>query len=62
MLKRLLAQKGPALRDSKRKAYEELLIVPSEITSTMTTFTKDPRLMEAHRDKLALAIEALSDD
>jgi hypothetical protein len=62
MLKRLLAQKGPALRESKRKAYQELLMVPAEITSTMTTFTKDPRLMEAHRNKLARAIEALSRD
>ncbi|MEI7945517.1 MAG: glycoside hydrolase domain-containing protein [bacterium] len=62
MLQRLLAKKGPTLRDSKRKAYKELLIVPSEITSTMTTFTKDPRLMEAHRDKLARAIEDLSRD
>lgn len=62
MLKRLLAQKGSTLRESKRKTYQELLIVPSEITSTMTTFTKDPRLMEAHRHKLALAIEALSND
>jgi hypothetical protein len=62
MLKQLLAQKGTTLRESKRKAYQELLIVPSAITSTMTTFTKDPRLMEAHRNKLASAIEALSED
>jgi hypothetical protein len=60
MLKKLLAEKGKTLRESKRKAYGELLIVPAEITSTMTTFTKDPRLLEAHRHKIANAIEALS--
>lgn len=60
LLQRLLTQKGKSLRESKRKAYQELLTVPSDITTSMTVFTKDPRLMEAHRDKLARAIEALS--
>lgn len=62
ILKRLLAKKGAALSAKKRATYEALLTVPESITATMTTFTRDPRLLETHRAKLAAAIEALSDE
>lgn len=37
----------------------ELLSVPPEITSDMTTFTTDPRVIEARRERIARAIEQL---
>lgn len=62
MLKRLLEKKGTSLSAKKRAKYAALLTVPDTITATMTTFTRDPRLLEAHRAKLAEAIEALTDE
>ena len=41
------------------EAASKLLEVPLEITSGMTKFTRDPKLLIAHRDRLARAIEEL---
>jgi len=41
------------------QAVEALLAVPQEISGSLTEFTRDPRLVLAHRHKLAEAIEAL---
>jgi len=60
MLKRLLAEKGAALDASKKAEYEGLLTVPSDISESMTEFTKDPAPIEAHRHKVAEAIENIS--
>ena len=37
----------------------ELLKVPNEVTRGLTHFTTDPRLMLAHRDRVARMIERL---
>jgi hypothetical protein len=60
ILKRLLAEKGARLPATRRQAYEALLTVPTTVTVTRTDFTTDPAPLEAHRLKLAAAIEDLS--
>jgi len=55
MLKRRLARASAA----ERKRYETLLSVPESITKTMTDFSIDPSHIEAHRVKLARALEML---
>ena len=60
ILKRLLAAKGAALSAADRKAMTDLLIVPPEISSSLTTWTKNDTAILARRDALALAIERLS--
>ena len=41
------------------KQARELLKVPSEVSQDLTHFTTDPRLMLAHRDRVARMIERL---
>ena len=60
MLERLLEAKADRLPRTKRNQYKKLLEVPADITADMTTFTKDPAPIQAHRDRLAKAITALS--
>ena len=60
MLQRLLKTKASKLSSAQRKEYERLLEVPADVTTDMTTFTKDPTPLEAHRDRVARAVEALS--
>ncbi len=60
ILKRLLAEKGPGLDAAKKAQYESLLTVPTAISESMTEFTKDPAPIEAHRHKVAAAIEVLN--
>jgi hypothetical protein len=51
--------KENALSPRERKRLERLLVVPAEITSEMTVFTRDPAPIEEHRDRVARAIETL---
>ncbi len=60
MLKRLLAAKGDRLDKTQRDQYAGLLDVPADITTDMTTFTKDPAPIERHRDRVARAIAVLN--
>ena len=60
ILKRLVDRNSGRLSTGDRTSYEALLNVPAEITSGMTTFTKDPAPIEARRDAVARAIERLS--
>ena len=59
MLRRALASKGNSLSVAQRSAFEQLLQVPTEITESMTQFTKDPAPIEAHRRQVAEALENL---
>ena len=56
ILKRLLQRASAA----DRARLEPLLAVPEAVTKTMTDFSIDPSHLEAHRVKLARAIEELS--
>ena len=60
MLKGLLEAKKDKLSAGQQKEYAALLEVPKEITSDMTTFTKDSAPIEARRDRVARAIVQLS--
>lgn len=40
-------------------AAQKLLIVPTSVTTSMTTFATDPAPIYAHREKLAVAIEQM---
>jgi len=59
ILRRLLAERGAKLSAEQRAAMTALLEVPPAITKDMTTFTKDPALIEWRREAVARAIEAL---
>jgi len=59
LLKRLLSEKAGKLDTTARAAYEALLVVPSEVSASLTRFTRDPEPIETHRDKLARAIVEL---
>jgi hypothetical protein len=59
MLERLLQQKSSVLSQRQRRKYRQLLDVPQQVTSSMTTFATDPAPLERHRHRLALAIEEL---
>ena len=59
MLKRLLASKGAKLDPRTRENLEALLKVPAAVSASLTSFTKDPAPIEAHRDALARAIVEL---
>ena len=59
MLERLLEDEGNELPARMKRRYQKLLAVPGEISTDLTTYTKDPAPIEKHRDKVARAIEAL---
>ncbi len=44
---------------AERAAYEPLLEVPAEVTSSLTSFTSDPTPIEARRLEIARALEAI---
>jgi len=60
LLRDLVAKHRAALTPEQINAYESLLKVPDDITSTMTTFTTDPAPLYARRAAVAEAIEKLS--
>ena len=58
MLKRLL-DKRRWVPPNLRASAEALLKVPTSVYSSMTEFSTDPKPMEAHRERLARAIESI---
>jgi hypothetical protein len=60
MLKKLIEANKNKLNAGRLGKYNFLLEVPQDITSDMTTFTKDPAPIEARRDVIARAISELS--
>ncbi|HIJ65151.1 MAG TPA: DUF4091 domain-containing protein, partial [Candidatus Hydrogenedentes bacterium] len=56
ILRDLLKDNGAALSAEQRAAYEALLAVPEEVTTSKTTYTTDPAPIEDHRHRLARAI------
>ncbi len=59
ILRRLLKEKGGRLDAKKRAEVAALLDVPEDITTDMTTFTRDPAAIERRRLAVARAIEML---
>ncbi len=59
ILERLIDAQRATLSETELARYTALLEVPEAITKDMTTFTKDPAPIEARREELARAIEAL---
>ncbi len=60
LLRDLIAKHRASLTPEQIKAFESLLEVPKDITSTTTTFTTDPAPIYARRAAVAEAIEKLS--
>jgi len=60
LLEKLLIVNKDMLDETQLLRYASLLEVPENITSDMTTFTKDPAPIEAHRDLVARAIATLN--
>jgi hypothetical protein len=60
ILKRLLESKKNEINAGLREQYSALLEVPGDITSDMTTFTRDPAPIETRRDRIARAISRLN--
>lgn len=56
----LLADAVAKLPADRRGMYADLLTVPRELTTDMTTFTRDPGVIERRREAVARALEALS--
>lgn len=61
LLRQLLDDRRSTLSDEQWNAWQDLLRVPSSITSDMTTFTTDPTPIYERRRAVAQAIEALMD-
>jgi len=59
ILKKLLAEKGSGLDAAARASADALLVVPQAVSVSLTEFSTDPAAMQAHRVKIARAIEAL---
>ena len=62
MLERLIQARKSDLTQDQVRRYSALLTVPDAVTTDMTHYTKDPAPIEAHRHKVALAIQALLRD
>ena len=60
ILRKLIEAKKDKLSAGRKQKYVALLEVPEDITSDMTTFTKNPAPIEARRDWIAQAISELS--
>jgi len=60
MLRRLLTQKRGELPAAEAARYEALLEVPSSISASLTSYTRDPAPIEARRREIAQAIVELS--
>ncbi|HCO96229.1 MAG TPA: hypothetical protein DIU00_20195, partial [Phycisphaerales bacterium] len=59
ILRKLIEAKKDKLTVGRKQKYVALLEVPEDITSDMTTFTKNPAPIEARRDWIAQAISEL---
>jgi hypothetical protein len=60
LLRELLKQKSGQLSPTERQAAEKLLIVPEDVTKTMSQFTIEPRPLLEHRTKIGIMIEKLN--
>ena len=60
MLQSLLRRYEGHLGEDAVAEYRQLLEVPDEISASMTTFTRDPRPLEAQRDRVARAVAELA--
>jgi len=60
MLRRLLSRYEGHLGEERLAEYRGLLEVPEEITSSMTSFARDPGPVEAQRDRVARAVAELA--
>jgi hypothetical protein len=60
LLRELLKQKGNTLSEAERKEAENLLIVPENVTKSMTQFTIDPRPLLKRRAEIGKMIEKLN--
>lgn len=61
MLKRLLLAKQDRLSADEVAQYETLLAVPASISSSLTSYTRDPAPIETRRHEIAKAIERLNE-
>lgn len=59
-LRELLADRGSMLPPAERRDCEELLTVPEAVSYDLFAFSRNPAALQAHRLKLARAIEKLS--
>jgi succinate dehydrogenase flavin-adding protein (antitoxin of CptAB toxin-antitoxin module) len=62
ILKRLLRERGDKLNVRQRRRYEALLEVPDQVSRSLTDFSDNPAALEKHRERLAEAIEDLTND
>ncbi len=60
LLRRLLDEKGASLKPTERAELTDLLTVPSDVSRSLTEFSRKPQALESHRLKLARAIERLT--
>jgi hypothetical protein len=60
LLRDLIARRRAELAEDRIKQYEQLLVVPDEITADATTYTKEPGPIRGRRAAIAEAIEQLS--
>ena len=60
MLRDLLGRYEGHLGEERLAYFRGLLEVPDEITSSMTSFTRDPAPVEAQRDRIARAVAELA--
>ena len=60
MLRRLLAQKRGQLPAADAARCAALLEVPTSISASLTSYTRDPAPVEARRREIAHAIEELT--
>ncbi len=59
VLQRLLEGVDGALPGAKRAESTGLLTIPGDVSTSLKSFTRDPAPLEAHRERLARAIERL---
>jgi hypothetical protein len=59
LLRKALADRGASLPEDQRRAVARLLEVPASITQSLTKFAPDGAPIEAHRHKVARAIEGI---
>jgi hypothetical protein len=60
ILRDLIKAKSTVLTSAERKGFSDLLTVPDEVSKSMTEFSINPAHIMKHREKLARAIEKLS--
>lgn len=59
LLRALLESHRDSLSEAERETFQNLLNVPPDIARSMTEFTREPKRLLEHRDKVARAIATL---